>query len=160
MAGKDKYTIAQVRDALIQAQGMKSVAARKLGCVFNTIQNYCKRHPTLATLVDNIREDTLDQAEIALQSLIRPPRDEDGNFRWKPDLGAICFYLKCIGKHRGFVERQEHDIQGDMTLTIELPLDFPTKDYDDPEVNPESPTRPPAQTNGSARLETSSRHHE
>ena len=153
MAGKPKFTVSQVADAIILSQGMKSVAARHLGCDWQTVDNYCKRHPTLQTLLDDIRESTLDQAEIALQSLIRPPRDDEGRFKWKPDLGAICFYLKTRGKHRGFVEREEHDLSGDVTYSIELPEDFPTEDYDDPAVNPNSPTAPPPQPTGqSGRL--------
>lgn len=58
-------------------------------------------------MVDDVKAKYLDLAENKLLQKIN-----DG------DLGAICFYLKCQGKHRGYIERQQIDttISGGITV--------------------------------------------
>ena len=148
MAGKAMFTVEEMAKALTESRGFKTVAARRLGCDWHTVDNYCKKHPELDDVLQQAHESALDQAEVALHSLISPPRDAEGNYKWPPNLGAICFFLKCQGKSRGYIERVEHDLRGDMTYSIKLPDDWPAEDYDDPDINPDSPTKPPQNTNG------------
>ena len=58
----------------------------------------------MKAVLEEVKETALDIAEDKLMGLIR-----DGN------LGAICFFLKCQGKHRGYVERQKIDANIGMT---------------------------------------------
>ncbi len=95
----DKYTVAQVIAALRETKGMKGPAARRLGCTWNTVNNYSKRHPTVAAVIAEERESMTDTAEL---SLARAVTNGEG---W-----AVCFYLKTQGKGRGYVERQDLDI--------------------------------------------------
>ena len=149
MAGKPRYTLEEITKALTESRGFKSVAARRLGCDWHTVDKYCRKYPELDDVLVAAHESAIDQAEVALHSLISPPRDAEGNYKWPPNIAAICFFLKCQAKDRGYIERVENVIPGDLTLTIKLPADWPTEDYDDPEVNPDSPTKPPPQPNGS-----------
>ena len=36
------------------------------------------------------------------------------------NMTATIFFLKTIGRNRGYIERQEMDIDGDMSLTVEF----------------------------------------
>ena len=60
-----------------------------------------------------IREQNLDIAEEGLHSLMRT-KNENVKLR------AIDIYLKTQGKNRGYVERQELEINEDMNLTIKF----------------------------------------
>lgn len=135
-----KFTVAQVEAALKESRGFKSVASRKLGCTIGTVINYCRRHPKLQEVLDHIQEERLDRSEVSLDHLMFPPTIQDkdspdyGKPMWKPDKEAIMFFLRTIGKKRGYVEREELNIKQDIHYEIELPEDFPTEDYDDPDI--------------------------
>ncbi len=100
MAGRpgrrERFTAQQVVDALTQAKGMVTVAARLLGCKADTIHAYVLRYPQVAEAKHQQREAMLDVAELALLKAIQAGEG------W-----AVCFTLKTIGKARGYVERQE-----------------------------------------------------
>jgi hypothetical protein len=94
MAKPHRFTTKQVIGALQDAKGMVSIAAQRLQCTPDTVQNYCKKFPTVAQAKENARTEMLDQAEMRLLKAIE--RDE----AW-----AIAFCLKTIGRSRGYAER-------------------------------------------------------
>lgn len=96
MPKKYKFTIEEIAKALDECKGFITLAAKRLGCHYVTIENYIKRYDELKDIVKHIQEHHLDMAEFKLLKKI-----DEG------DLGAICFYLKCKGKARGYIERQE-----------------------------------------------------
>ncbi len=71
-------------------------AARSLCCTPQTVRNYLERYPALAQVMAEERELIVDTAELKLHSAVR---------RGEP--WAVCFTLKCLGKDRGYAERQE-----------------------------------------------------
>lgn len=97
----EKYTAAQMIDALTQTKGMVTVAARRLGCDPATVYRYIRLYPTVAQAARDQRESVTDMAELALYKAIQ---DGEG---W-----AVCFYLKTQGKGRGYIERQEVEHSG------------------------------------------------
>jgi len=92
----EKYTANQIIDALKEKHGNLSASARYLGCSRNTISRYIDTYPTVKAVYDEERETLIDFAENQLFQQVK-----DGN------ITAIIFTLKTIGKHRGYVERQE-----------------------------------------------------
>ncbi len=54
--GGEKYTAAQVVDAIRHAKGVVTVAARRLGCDPSTVRNYVKRYSTVAQAMHDERE--------------------------------------------------------------------------------------------------------
>ena len=92
----EKYTASQMIEALREKHGNQSAAARYLGCSRNTITRYIETYPTVKAVADEERETLIDFAENQLFQQVK-----DGN------ITAIIFTLKTIGKHRGYVERQE-----------------------------------------------------
>lgn len=94
--GKGRYTDAQIIEALRVARGMVYVAADRLGCEPKTIYRRMAASAKVKEVVEDSRGKLLDKAELALESAIG-----------KEEAWAVCFALKTIGKHRGYVERIE-----------------------------------------------------
>lgn len=91
-----RYTEQQIADALRAAGGMTTLAARQLGCDANTIRHHLAKSEALRAIVADSRDELIDIAETALK------RATIAGEAW-----AVCFTLKTVGKHRGYVERQE-----------------------------------------------------
>jgi DNA-binding Xre family transcriptional regulator len=87
---------AKILEALEASGGNVTDAANALGYHRTALHRRISGNAKLSEAVEQIRESRLDLAETNLMKLVR-----EGN------LGAICFYLKCQGKHRGWVERSE-----------------------------------------------------
>jgi hypothetical protein len=100
-----RFKKAQVAEALRKASGIKSLAAKMLGCSPATIRNYCARHPELEDVIAEAVEDTLDLAEAKVKQAIG-----------KGDLRAAFFFLECKGKHRGYSRRGEVVIEGSLAV--------------------------------------------
>jgi len=91
-----KYTEQQIIEALEESKGLIAPAARKLGCARDTIRRYLEEYEDIAQAIKDQREAVTDMAENALYQAIL---DREA---W-----AVCFYLKCMAKDRGYVERAE-----------------------------------------------------
>lgn len=94
-------------EALEKSLGVVSTACKMVGIVRNTHYVWLRDDEEYAKAVDEISEVALDFAESKLHKKI-----ESG------DTTATIFYLKCKGKSRGYVERQELD----MSAGGELPI--------------------------------------
>ena len=97
--GKQRYSAQQVADAITAAKGMITIAARQLNCDVDTVLNYCKRYAMCEKAKKGARDEVLDETELRLLAAIR--RDE----AW-----AIAFYLKTIGRSRGYGERLDLNV--------------------------------------------------
>jgi hypothetical protein len=93
----EKFTIDEIKNALIKANGFTSIAAQNLDCTVATINNYLNKYPELKDTLKEIREKTLDFAESKLLTHIN-----NDNFN------ALKFFLQTQGKERGYIERQEN----------------------------------------------------
>lgn len=91
-----RYTVAEVAEALRKNGGLQTMSAKALGVNRATVCVMVARHPELRTVIEEAREATCDLAELKLIESIK-----------KREAWAVCFFLKCQGKHRGYVERQE-----------------------------------------------------
>ena len=107
-----KFTAAQIIDALGESHGMIAPAARSLGCSRDTIRRYLAENAEIAQAIADEREATTDLAENKLRDAII-----------RGEAWAICFYLKCQGKSRGYVERAELTGSGGEPVKIELVYD-------------------------------------
>ena len=101
MGRKSRYTINQVADALRSCGGLQYVAAQKLGCHASQVTRYVQANEELQEALDECVESNLDMTEAALLTNIKKGRE-----------ASIFFYLKCKGKHRGYVEQpQRHEVE-------------------------------------------------
>ena len=91
-----RVTDKRMLDAIKKNGGAVYLAARELGCAPNTIYNRMERVPSIKQAVEDARGEVVDYAEQKLRLAILNGEP------W-----AIAMALKTIGKHRGYVERQE-----------------------------------------------------
>lgn len=108
MAKLKIITMGKIKKALEDTGSFLGETAKKLNVSRTTLYTRIKESKQLQQLVEDIQESHLDLAESKLINKIK-----------MGDLGGICFYLKCKGKKRGYVERQEQRITGDITLKID-----------------------------------------
>ena len=102
-----KLTVGKITEALKATSGNISAAARALGVTRNGLYYHINKSVTLQQLLTDTREELVDIAESALRREVL-----DGN------ITAIIFTLKTQGKARGYVERQEHQVNAEMVISI------------------------------------------
>jgi hypothetical protein len=91
-------------DALIKARGLVTIAAKVAGCRYETVRDRIKSSKRVAKAAERAREEQLDLAEGKLLQAVAEGKP------W-----AICFFLKCIGKKRGYIEKQQVEHSGEVT---------------------------------------------
>lgn len=94
------YDITTIKNAILESGGLYTNIARVLGCEWHTAKKYVEMYEETKRAYDNENEGLLDLAESKLIENIN-----------KNDDTAIIFYLKTKGKNRGYIERQEIDIE-------------------------------------------------
>ncbi len=103
-------TAKQYADAIREARGIVSVAARRLGCTRPAIYAAKNKYVSVGEAFDEAREAMTDFTEGKLYKKIN---DEDA--------ASIFFYLKTQGKKRGYVEKVqvEHVIAQEVEAMLE-----------------------------------------
>ena len=107
-----KYSQEQVIEALEQSKGLIAPAARALGCSRDTVRSYLEEYIAVGQAKLDQREAVTDMAENSLYEAIR-----------RGEAWAVCFYLKCMAKDRGYVEKAEISGPGGKPISIKLVYD-------------------------------------
>lgn len=94
-------------DALVKQLGIVSNAAKQAGIDRTTHYKWLREDENYKAWVEEIPDLTLDFAESALFLQIK-----EGN------VPSIIFFLKTKGRERGYVEKQELDVTGQMESTL------------------------------------------
>jgi hypothetical protein len=84
--------------ALVETEGNISAVARRLGVARGSVQEIIDRRPALQRILADAREGLVDDAEGSLRADVRDRVPY-----------AVCFTLKCLGKERGYRERDERE---------------------------------------------------
>ncbi len=74
-----------------------------------TYYNYLEKFDTFKKECEDIKEENIDFAESVLMGEIR-----------NKHMTATIFFLKTQGRNRGYVERQEMDVDGSLSLSVEF----------------------------------------
>ena len=90
----------EMLEALERSLGIVSTACSAIGIARQTHYNWIKKDDDYRVAVTALEDRTIDFAESHLHKLIK-----DGN------PAATIFFLKTKGKRRGYVERQEIEVQ-------------------------------------------------
>jgi|TARA_Y100000310_G_scaffold31852_1_gene30197 hypothetical protein len=109
MGRAQKYSDDQILEALEKCGGVVLHAAQALGAARASIQRRIDNSKELTQQLKDLREVNIDIAESKLMELIR-----------KGQPAAVIFYLKCVAKHRGYVERAE--VTGKDGADLVLPI--------------------------------------
>ena len=119
MSEKQRYSAQEVVDALIATAGIKTAAARHLGCHHDTITNYINRYPTVAAAYQQARDSIIDKAESVLVQRLNA-REWD----------AAKFVLTTLGRDRGWGQQVGVSHSGPdggpvkiTTIVVEKPAD-------------------------------------
>ena len=93
---KREQTCQRIIEALKETRGLLTLAARKAGVSYRTVNRYANEFPSVQEAVEEAKESMIDFAEGKLFEKIS-----------KGDTASIIFYLKTQGKKRGYIERHE-----------------------------------------------------
>lgn len=96
MEEKPRIPTATMIQALQETNGLVSLAAKRLGCTPQNIYQRAKSTKSIQDAITQSRDELIDLAELSLRRAIVAGEG------W-----AVAMTLKTIGKHRGYVERQE-----------------------------------------------------
>ena len=104
-----RVTVDQVAQAIRETNGLLTVAAKRLGVTRGRVSQYIMETETCAEAASSAIEGVKDLAEAKLYNAV------NNGAAW-----AICFFLKCRAKDRGYIERVEYDParMSDEDLTI------------------------------------------
>lgn len=116
-SGRRGYTKEQVLAAIEGSGGIMSAVAKRLGCDWNTAKKYVSRWVATRAAFRAEREKVLDLAETTLLKSIK-----DG------DAASAKWMLSRLGRHRGYVERQEIEPVGDKPILVVV---RPSKEQED-----------------------------
>lgn len=111
--GDPKVTNDEISDALTRSGGLISPVVDRFAkdgikITRQAIQQRIKSSKGLREVKDDGRERLKDEAEYGLRKAVR-----DGE-AW-----AICFVLKCLGKDRGYIERQQIEAKVEADVNVE-----------------------------------------
>jgi len=101
-----RYSQRQVIEALRGTRGLVTLAARQLGCTPRCVHNYVDRYPAVRAALDAARAQQLDIAEAQLFKAI-----DNGELR------AVEFFLRTIGRQRGYGDHLDVDATVDVLST-------------------------------------------
>ena len=95
------YSTDSIIAALRETNGLISLAAKRLRCSPGTIYYRARKVQAVQRVIDECRGELVDLGELALRNAVL-----------KGEPWAVGLVLKTLGKNRGYVERQEHDMRG------------------------------------------------
>lgn len=103
-------------EALERSLGIVTTAAKTAGIDRSTHYKWMASDPEYKEAVDSIADMALDFAESQLHQQIKDK-----------DTTATIFYLKCKGKKRGYIERQEMEVSGGLVVNWHEEKTYETK---------------------------------
>lgn len=103
------YDITTIKKAIEDSGGIMQKIAERLGCEWHTAQAYVNKYEETKLSYQNETESVLDLAE---SKLIENIQENDNT--------AIIFYLKTKGKNRGYIERLETELKGEVSHSITI----------------------------------------
>ena len=111
-----KITNEEVIEALNKSGGFVTYAAKQLGVTYQAINWRIKHNQELQDIVEAHRQGYLDMGETKLLKALKD------NQPW-----AICFFLKCQGKERGYIERTQLTGKDDKPLIPKIDVHISLK---------------------------------
>jgi hypothetical protein len=134
-----------ILESLEAHYGIVTDACKKIGLARSTFYNWLKTDSSFKAAVDEIQEVALDFVEGKLferiNGVMMGSYDQEGElkiYQERPSDQAIALYLKTKGKKRGYVERQELAVEGQLGITWNEQKTYETKDDQSPDMENKS----------------------
>jgi len=105
MSNNKKFTESQILKALKGSGGIKSTVAKRLGCTWDTANNAINSTDVTKRAFQDERETILDMAETTLLKSVQ-----------EGDVQSSKWMLSTLGKNRGYNEKTDIVITGDVTV--------------------------------------------
>lgn len=105
MGRNNRVSKERFKKALEGSYGVQTIIAKKLGVGRSAITNFLNKNDDMRELCNQEREKIIDIAENRLHSAVNKGQ------KW-----AVKMLLSSIGKNRGYVEKQEIEINGTVAL--------------------------------------------
>lgn len=121
MGKPEQYTAQQMIDALIAKKGMKTIAARYLGCDYKTLQRYIEKYPTVHQAWAESQEVTGDQVEtVLLNQALGVLNDNGVGWKQEPNVSALIFLAKVhpAMRKRGYGEKRFSEQEGEIKVRV------------------------------------------
>jgi len=96
---KPRVPTERIIECLRETNGLISLAAKRVPCSQTTIYKRARDVKAVRQVIDECRDELVDLGELALRSAIVAKEP------W-----AVALVLKTLGRHRGYVERQEQEV--------------------------------------------------
>jgi len=105
-----RYTAAQVAQAIVDADGIVTHAAKRLGCTRKTVYRYIEKYVTVQDALRDSRSVVADKIESTLLSEALGSRLDNGQYEREPNTAALIFVAKThpAMRARGYASRHEH----------------------------------------------------
>jgi hypothetical protein len=133
MANKEAYTKEQMMEALRAAKGMKTIAARRLGCEYRTVQRYIDKYACVREVLEESKQGMGDNIESTLLNQALGVRAEDGTWKQEPNTSALIFIAKThpAMRERGYGEVHKLQHEGELTVINKGYTTVSPDDWDD-----------------------------
>jgi hypothetical protein len=99
--GKELHTVKQILKAIENSGGIKTNVAKKLSISRQTVDRYQRVYPSIAKALEEEMDTVLDKAESNIFSGVQ-----------EGDIPISQWILRYKGKHRGYSEKLETEING------------------------------------------------
>lgn len=119
-------TAKAVEKKLVTLRGNMAAVARAFGVTRQAVAKFVASRPGLLAVVKDCRESMIDTAESSLYRAVT-----------YGEAWAVCFFLKCQAKHRGYVERTE--LLSDNTQRLIVTEEITDASSDGPKDDPAPP---------------------
>ena len=116
---KKKYTIEEIKEALIKSNGFHSTTAKYLNCTIQTVQNYINKSEILKETVKELKYKRDDIVENAIMKGVT-----EGN------TSLIIFYAKTQMRDRGYSEKDLTTNDNSITITHKFAGDIEDGEID------------------------------
>ena len=98
-------------EAMEKSLGIVTTACKAVGISRETHYSWMREDPQYKAAIENLSNVAIDFAESQLHKRMKEGSD-----------AAIIFFLKCRGKSRGYIERQEMDHSGEIKISVKEEL--------------------------------------
>ncbi len=130
---KSDYT-----DVIESSKGTMTDISIRLGITHSAVMRYFEAHPDIKELYEKKRLERIDFAEDVGADLLKYEDDENPSQAASIRLRESQYVRGRLGKNRGWTEKTETEITGEINQNVDLSIINMCNEYNKPKDNPDS----------------------